>query len=254
MKKLFLAGAAFAALSCGARGDTILDPLHGLCSAGCVENLAQTPTPTSAARQLATGFGLAAIPSTTTGDLTLVFLVPVSPLNQSFVPAVNELLGPDDPGNPSGGTALAGVTFKGTFGPGPSSLTLEGFLGINATPSNPIGGFTSPDIADIPGFSVTAFYVFTVDAGIFTTGLSGESVDEFKTTDILPLGTAVVGYLSNSDGTFGTANSGQLEVTSLAAAPVPGPIVGAGLPGLVAGCFTLLGLAEHRRRRRGLVA
>jgi hypothetical protein len=32
---------------------------------------------------------------------------------------------------------------------------------------------------------------------------------------------------------------------------VPGPIVGAGIPGLIAGCFGLLGLA-HRRRRRQL--
>ena len=31
---------------------------------------------------------------------------------------------------------------------------------------------------------------------------------------------------------------------------VPGPIVGAGLPGLIAGCFTMLGLGKYRRRRR----
>ena len=30
---------------------------------------------------------------------------------------------------------------------------------------------------------------------------------------------------------------------------VPGPILGAGLPGIVAGCLTLLGLARHRRKQ-----
>jgi len=35
---------------------------------------------------------------------------------------------------------------------------------------------------------------------------------------------------------------------SLPLEPVPGPIVGAGLPGLVAGCMALLGLGRFRRR------
>ncbi len=34
---------------------------------------------------------------------------------------------------------------------------------------------------------------------------------------------------------------------SLAAAPVPAPLVGAGIPGLIAGCLGLLGLARRRR-------
>jgi len=34
---------------------------------------------------------------------------------------------------------------------------------------------------------------------------------------------------------------------------VPGPIVGAGLPGLIGACFTLIGLARYRRRRNAEV-
>jgi hypothetical protein len=36
--------------------------------------------------------------------------------------------------------------------------------------------------------------------------------------------------------------------------PVPGPIAGAGLPGLVAGSLAMLGLGKYRRRRNGTVA
>jgi len=42
------------------------------------------------------------------------------------------------------------------------------------------------------------------------------------------------------------ANDGQ---DSLIAVPVPGPIVGAGIPGLIAGCLGLVGLARRRRSR-----
>ena len=31
---------------------------------------------------------------------------------------------------------------------------------------------------------------------------------------------------------------------------LPGPIAGAGIPGLIAGCFGLLGLARRRRRQQ----
>jgi hypothetical protein len=44
-----------------------------------------------------------------------------------------------------------------------------------------------------------------------------------------------------------TGNTGLVDATR---APVPGPVVGAGLPGLVAACGGLLGLGRRRRQQR----
>jgi hypothetical protein len=49
-------------------------------------------------------------------------------------------------------------------------------------------------------------------------------------------------------------NELKQETFGFDAAPVPGPIVGAGLPGIIAACSAMLGLNWKRRRRQGLVA
>ena len=53
---------------------------------------------------------------------------------------------------------------------------------------------------------------------------------------------------------FGAQNflstSGNVLLSSITAQQVPGPIVGAGLPGLVAACGGLIALARRRRQRR----
>jgi hypothetical protein len=46
-----------------------------------------------------------------------------------------------------------------------------------------------------------------------------------------------------------SATAGNVLVESISATAVPGPIVGAGLPGLVAACGGLLALARRRRRQ-----
>jgi hypothetical protein len=68
----------------------------------------------------------------------------------------------------------------------------------------------------------------------------------------LPVGAEVVAFLTGPDnqgnvGTVSTALSGDLQVTSAAA--VPGPIAGAGLPGLLASLFGLWLLARSRKQR-----
>jgi hypothetical protein len=58
--------------------------------------------------------------------------------------------------------------------------------------------------------------------------------------------------LLDTGGTISDYEHYRIDVASSVA--VPGPIVGAGLPGVVAGCMTLLGLGRWRRKRSGLVA
>ena len=52
----------------------------------------------------------------------------------------------------------------------------------------------------------------------------------------------------NGPGNIG----GNVLLNHVDAVTVPGPIVGAGLPGLIVGCLSLLGLA--RRRRKAAIA
>jgi hypothetical protein len=78
----------------------------------------------------------------------------------------------------------------------------------------------------------------------FSSALNSISLDAalFRFQDIVSPGFADSGVGINSDP----------QITTFSA--VPGPIVGAGVPGLVTGCLTLLGLGRWRRKRNQLVA
>jgi hypothetical protein len=67
-------------------------------------------------------------------------------------------------------------------------------------------------------------------------GLESWTRDQFLDPDWLRIGTDIVGQ-----GTFNAA-------FVLNGVTVPGPIAGAGLPGLIAACGALLMLARHRRK------
>ena len=205
--------------------DIIDDPLHGFCT-GCNDNGTVTPIPTNPP----SNFTFTASPGPQTGEMFLDILVPnVGTAPTSFTVT--------DTGSPNVTASRVDTVFN--------SGTLQGFLAANgfpnlssASPNNPIGGF--------PG-STTGFFVFQADLGLQTLGdNSSPGPTKFGIAQSLAIGSSIVAFLDTTvtggsgNGVVATALSGQLFV--------PGPVVGAGLPGLLAACGSLLVLARRRRR------
>jgi hypothetical protein len=229
-----------------ANAQTVEDPLHGMictgAGTGCsnaADNNSFTPLP---AGQF-TNWGFSISPAPQTGNLTLVVLVPT---NNISVTTFN-LPGLTDNGGPSLGETVFSRTSLFNAG----SPDLAAYLTLpNASSYSPTDNFSNASAGEAslnPGFSGN-FLAFTINVPGITLGGTSDTTlaNDFSFGSNLPTGTAIVGLFQSNTGDFiGTAASADLVVNQLAA--VPGPIVGAGLPGLFA--FALLGLARLRRFR-----
>lgn len=205
----------------------IVDPLHGYCGGvgQCVDNGTNSPTST----EPPSNFGFTVSPGPASGDLLLDVLAPNNEASSPY--AITGTLA---------GTANLFSATPWTSG------DLDTYLGISASPTNPIGAFLPSTVTLDPG--ATGFFVYQADVGTTTLeGPSNPNVSPLETLgSSLPQGSYIVGFLN--EGTVGapnwvaTANSGAIFETS-APSPVPEP-------GSLVLMFTgLVGLGGVVRRR-----
>ncbi len=246
---LLLATLAVGGISCWAES---IGPLHGFCSGSlqCVDDGTNSPTTNNPP----TSFGFTASPGTESGDLLLELLIPnnldPSPSSLSF----------DLDGTLTGtATLFSSIPWTSGF--------LDAYLGIYASPANPIGaylgpcGSAKPCTGDVdPG--ATGFFLYQVSfTSVTIQDASNPNIsplENFASSDpSLPIGSFINGFLNENTascphcdilGWIATAHSGaifadaQPGVSTRGVVPEPPSMV-------LLGSVALLGLAALLKRR-----
>jgi hypothetical protein len=250
MKRVLLAATALAAIALSgmvsAKADTLEDPLHGMvCSGagtGCSnagDNGSFTPLAS------VSNFAFSISPGPASGNLTLVFGVPTDEINTGTF----NLPGLTDNGGGVGSSVFSRVNF---FNAG--SGLLSSYLGLASfSPTDNFSNLSAGTSTFDPTFGGN-FLVFTATIPGITLNKTSDTtaLNDFSFGSNLPGGSFITGLFVETDGNcgdkcnIGTAASAHLVTTH----SVPGPLAGAGLPGILAGCIGLVGLARRRFKKR----
>lgn len=211
--------------SAPAKADT-LDPLHGYCSGGqCIDNGTNSPT----TQNPPTGFGFTVSPGPALG--TVLRFEVLEPNNVAQTAPVGFT------GTFTGSASL----FSGTAW---TSGQLDSYLGISASPTNPIGAFlpsTQGLDAGATGFFVYQFTASIPGGLILLQDPSNPNVSPLESlTSGVPLGSYIVGFFN--EGTtdvpnwIATANSGAIFIDGRPTSMTPEPgtllLFGTGMIGL----------------------
>jgi hypothetical protein len=230
-----------------AHADTILDPLHGWCNdvtpTSCTDLGANTPLGN------ATVFGFTISPGPQTGDLFLDILLP-----NNYAPPTSFTITETNGGATNTDTAndVTATLFSTTPW---TSGQLDTYLGINASPTNPIGAYLPNTQVLDP--AATGFYVYQFDFGTTrisdNPGAANGASYSFNPATAFDgfLGAYIVGFCGTgcTDPVVATANSGALlnnedKVPPEFIIPEPGTLL------LISvALFGLAGTALRRRRQ-----
>ena len=176
--------------------------LHGFCTTsdvGCVDNQTNTPTVLDPP-----DFGFWVSPGPQTGDVWVDLLIPdtiSNPSSRSFT-----MSGPLD-GGTSGKATLVSTTPW-------TSGQLDTYLGISASPTNPIGAYGAG--------GVTGYFVYQANLGSIALPKSGSNSGLLQLGQMIPIDSYIVAFQNQSGSWDATANSGAiLETTTAGVIPEP---------------------------------
>lgn len=240
--KTFMLAAASATLAIGATPASAKKPdnppapkvnpptLHGFCATAdpCSDNGTNTPTDVNPPV-----FGFSSGGHNETGVVTIDILVPDNLAQPGSFTISGSLIGSN--------TFVASLFSPTAW----TSGQLDDYLGISASPTNPIGAYLPTTVA--LGQNADGFWVYQATIGTVTLPSNGNASDNYLLTldQSLGIGSYVVAFINQSGNYGATANSGAILETG-GHTPLPEPATWAMM--LVG--FGGVGVAMRRSRRR----
>ncbi len=204
--------------------------LHGYCAgtAQCIDNGTNSPTTNNPPQN----FGFLSSPSGETGAFRIDILVPNASAGANALTF-----------NLSGTLVGPAPLFSPTAWTGAMGQQLDNYLGISASPANPIGAYLPSTNAIAPGN--TGFFVYQASFASTPPGGLNGTMSETLSGGPLPLGSYIVAFVLDAPGTNtpwqATANSGAIFETGRVPEPTTVLLIGTGL--------LAIGASAWRRRK-----